>query len=495
MGEGTTGSLKERRRDFIRAISRQPMSTSIIAAEALVVLHIALLGPGFGVLTVAGAVMLLGLFLMRQESYRYGARTIFTWQATAGILLFAGLLLPGVYATVVDASGSTLTVLVPPFSQDSVVMPSGETVPLGYGVADGVNRAWAMLAVVPAVWLLWTFLLNLYPTAVRNRWVNTPAILGTAAALLLAMWGPGLEASVFLIFAGFMVVGINFFVERFITLMGIVAILAVAAIFFVMLKDGLPFFFGNRDPLFFFTGNLWYPTGEPPLFGILPLAHGTLLVTLIAMLVGVPISIGAAIYMGEFARRREREILKPFIEILAGVPSVILGVFAMMFLAGVWSALFNTPFLLNAWNGGFILAVMLFPIVTSISEDAINAVPPQLREAAYALGATRWEVARMVVLPAAFSGIASAVLLGLARCIGETMAVLMATGNAKVLHFDIFQPVQTMTATIAIEMGEVPFGSLHYQALFMLGIILLVITVIINVIADRIISHYREVGY
>lgn len=243
----------------------------------------------------------------------------------------------------------------------------------------------------------------------------------------------------------------------------------------------------------FLTGAMWNPTSSiEAAFGMLPLMAGTFLVTIVSALIAVPIGIGATIYLAEIAHPKIRTVLKPTIEILAGIPSVVFGLFALLILSGWIKDIFDLTVGWNALNGGIILAVMMIPIMVSLSEDAISSVPKDLREAAFALGATRWETMKGVILPAALSGIVAAIILSMGRAIGETMAVLMATGNSPILTLDVFSSVQTMTATIAIEMGEVVQGSVHYSALFAVGVILFVITLATNSVAEFVMLKYRE---
>ncbi|MFQ5891931.1 MAG: phosphate ABC transporter permease subunit PstC [Candidatus Methanofastidiosia archaeon] len=283
-------------------------------------------------------------------------------------------------------------------------------------------------------------------------------------------------------------------IQIFLFLNGTVAIISILLIFLFLLRHGLPAL--REIPLKdFFLGKIWQPVSDNPKYGILPLLSGTIVVTLTSLVIAVPIAIASAIYLGEFSGEREREIVKPFVEILSGIPSVILGFLALVVLGTYVQNIFHTTSRLNALTGSIILAVMLIPIILSISEDAINAVPKELREASLALGASKLQTTIHVVVPAAWSGIVAAVLLGVARVLGETMAVLMATGNAAQLTLNPLESVRTMTANIAIEMGEVPFGSVHFHALFAIGLVLFTITFVINFIADRIITKYKEVGY
>ncbi|UCB58430.1 MAG: phosphate ABC transporter permease subunit PstC [Thermoplasmatales archaeon] len=272
---------------------------------------------------------------------------------------------------------------------------------------------------------------------------------------------------------------------------GITAIIFILLIIVFLLVEGLPFFF-EADGVDFFTGDVWDPSSpNEPRYGILPVVLGTFLVTLGAILIAVPIGIGCAVYLSEVAHPKIRETLKPIIEILAGIPSVVFGFFALIILSTWIDEFFNATTKLNALTGSIMLAVMMLPIIISLSEDAIRSVPREMKEASLALGLSKWDTIKGVVLPAALSGITAGIILGVARAIGETMTVLMATGNAPVISFDMLTSMRTMTATIAIEMGEVPYGSTHYHALFAIGIILFIITLFVNFIASIIRKRFR----
>ena len=273
---------------------------------------------------------------------------------------------------------------------------------------------------------------------------------------------------------------------------GATAIIFIILILVFLLIEGLPFFL-EGDGIDFFTGDVWDPSSpNTPRYGILPMVLGTFLVTLGAIVIAVPIGIGCSIYLAEIAHPKIRETLKPIIEILAGIPSVVYGFVALIILSTWIDDLFNSTTKLNALTGSIMLAVMMLPIIISLSEDAIRSVPQEMKEASLALGLSKWDTIRGVVVPAALSGITAAIILGVARAIGETMTVLMATGNAPVISFDMLSSMRTMTATIAIEMGEVPFGSTHYHSLFAVGIVLFAITFIVNFIADRVMKRFRE---
>jgi len=274
---------------------------------------------------------------------------------------------------------------------------------------------------------------------------------------------------------------------------GISAILFIVGIFAFITKEGLGFMTGALDVGEFFTSPRWRPTSEyNPTFGALALIAGTASVSGLAMVVAVPFSLGAAIFIGEFATGRTRELLKILVEMLAAIPSVVWGFIGLSIMNKVIIQVFEVPVGLNVLNAGIILGLMAAPIMTTIAEDALKAVPDRYREAAEAMGATRWQVIYKVVFPAAKNGLVAAVLLGVGRAFGETMAVLMASGHSINLPSSPFDSVRALTATIAAELGETAVGSDHYQALFFLGIFLFVITFLINLTADLVVRGIRK---
>ncbi|MEZ4415848.1 MAG: phosphate ABC transporter permease subunit PstC [Gemmatimonadota bacterium] len=273
---------------------------------------------------------------------------------------------------------------------------------------------------------------------------------------------------------------------------GISGIVFVIGIFVFVTKEGLPFLTGRFSFTEFFGSQAWRPTSRNPTYGALALIAGTASVTGLAMVVSVPFSLGAAIYIAEFARGRTREWLKVLVEMLAAIPSVVWGFIGLSIMNPLIIELFNQPVGLNVLNAGIILGLMAAPIMTTIAEDALKAVPDHYREAAEAMGATRWEMIRHVVLPAAKNGLAGAVLLGVGRGFGETLAVLMASGHSIHIPTSPFDSVRALTATIAAELGEAPQGSDHYRALFTLGILLFAVTFTINLIADLVIRGVRK---
>ena len=242
----------------------------------------------------------------------------------------------------------------------------------------------------------------------------------------------------------------------------------------------------------FFSQPLWQPVSEIPKYGFTPLFAGTIKVVLVSMLFAVPIGVLAALFATEFASPRLRELLKPCIELLAGIPSVVLGFFGLMVLASWLQPITHAPVRLNAFNAGIALGLGVIPTVFTVCEDALRAVPKSFREASLALGATPWQTAWNVALPAASAGVGAGVLLGLARAVGETMIVLMASGNAAITSGDVFDSARTFSATIAAELAEVVVGSPHYATLFFIGALLFLLTFLINVAAGVFVDRLRR---
>ena len=277
---------------------------------------------------------------------------------------------------------------------------------------------------------------------------------------------------------------------------GIFTFLAFASLLFLvgititLFLEGLPIFKEVKFLNFIF-GKYWYPTYEPPEFGILPLILGSLWVTMGAVLICVPLGVGSALFINELAGRRLKAFLKPLIELLAGIPSIVYGLFGMVVIAPFLQRLLNLPVGLTAFTGSLILGIMATPTVCSISEDALSFVPRSFREASFAVGANRWQTLTRVVIPASASGISTGIILGISRAVGETMTVLMVCGGAAVIPHTFFQPVRPMTATIASEMGETVLGSTHYHSLFAIGLILFFITLIFNIITELISRRFR----
>ncbi|MCH7954677.1 MAG: phosphate ABC transporter permease subunit PstC [Candidatus Marinimicrobia bacterium] len=265
---------------------------------------------------------------------------------------------------------------------------------------------------------------------------------------------------------------------------------ASTSIFIVLLivlflgKEAIPFF--SEPGISNLFGTTWKPVSfKEELFGILPLISGTVVVTIVAMFIAVPTGVIGAAYLSQVAHEKEREILKPFMELLAGIPSVVIGFFGLIILAPIVKELFGLQTGLSALTGSILLALMAIPTIMTISDDAISSVPRSYKEASLSLGASKFYTLWKVTVPAAMPGIVAAVLLGMGRVIGETMAVMMVTGNAANLTLSPFESVRTMTATIAAEMGEVPFGSEHYSALFMVGLVLMFMTFGLVLIGQR----------
>jgi phosphate transport system permease protein len=282
-------------------------------------------------------------------------------------------------------------------------------------------------------------------------------------------------------------------IEWVIRLCGISAILFVFGIFFFVFREGSDFLFSGLKLREFFTSQEWYPTSVAnKRYGVFALIMGTFSVTALAMAIAVPFGLGAAIYVSEFCGPKLKETLKIIIELLAAIPSVVWGFIGITLMNRLIITVFNAPIGLTVLNGGIILALMSVPIIVSIGEDALKAIPDTYREAALALGATKWQIVYRVLLPAAKNGLLAAVLLGIGRGVGETMAVLMATGHAIQIPTSVLDSVRTLTATIAAELGEAPVHSEHYQVLFIIGILLFTITFIVNLTADLVVRGIRK---
>jgi len=271
--------------------------------------------------------------------------------------------------------------------------------------------------------------------------------------------------------------------EVFFRLVGGSVILILLGILLLLVTNAIPFFAGEHTVDFFFSER-WNPSSSQPGYGILSLVAGTLLTTLGAMVLAVPLGILTALWLTEIAPPRVSQWIKPAIELLSAIPSVVIGFLGITLLTPLMAGLSGRPNGLNAVSGSVLLAIMALPTIISMTEDALRSVPSALREASLALGASRWETMTRIILPAARSGVFAAIMLGLGRAIGETMTVLMITGNTPVIPGSIFDPVRTLTATIAIELGEVPVGSEHFHALFAVGLALFAITFFVNLAAD-----------
>ena len=276
-------------------------------------------------------------------------------------------------------------------------------------------------------------------------------------------------------------------------LFALVSVIVLGLIVFSLFREGLPLF-GKVSVKNFLFGMEWYPTYDPPSFGIFSLIVGSLIVTLLATVIAVPLGVLAAVYISEIAPPRIKEILKSVIELLAGLPSVVLGFFGMVIVAPWLQDTFDLPTGLNIVNASLILALMAIPTISSISEDALYSVPREFKEASYALGATKYETIIKVIIPAALSGISTAVMLGMARAIGETMVVLMVAGGSAAIPESLFDSVRPMPASIAAEMGETPYRSLHYSALFAIGMVLFFLTLAFNLVADYVANKFKQTG-
>lgn len=282
-------------------------------------------------------------------------------------------------------------------------------------------------------------------------------------------------------------------IKNIFALFAFISVIILAMIVVFLFREGLPIFKEVSVTDFLF-GHEWYPTYNPPSYGIWPLIVGSVIVTVLSCLLAVPFGVLSAVYISEIAPPSVREILKSIIELLAGLPSVVLGFFGMVIVAPWLQETFDLPTGLNIINASVILAVMAVPTISSISEDALYAVPNEFKEASYALGATKFETIIKVIIPAALSGISTAVILGMSRAIGETMVVLMVAGGAAAIPEGLFDSVRPMPASIAAEMGEAPYRSGHYHALFATGIVLFFMTLAFNLIADYISHKFKEVG-
>jgi phosphate transport system permease protein len=283
---------------------------------------------------------------------------------------------------------------------------------------------------------------------------------------------------------------IDITLEKFFFVIALSCLLVLFTIMIFLFKEGLPILKHLSIGDFTF-GTEWYPTSGNPRFGIFPLIIASLSVTALASLIAIPFSLAVAIYLSEIASKSAKEIFKPMIEIIASIPSVVIGFFGMVVVAPFLMNHFDIDSGLNLFNASIMLAFMVIPIIASISEDAISSVPLSLKEASYALGATRWQTIFHITIPAALSGIWTAIILGISRVIGETMVVLMVAGGAALMPHSFFDPVRPLTSNIAAEMAEAEVGGIHYNALFAIGIILFIITFIFNLIADYLSNKYK----
>ncbi|WP_425509067.1 phosphate ABC transporter permease subunit PstC [Virgibacillus doumboii] len=278
----------------------------------------------------------------------------------------------------------------------------------------------------------------------------------------------------------------------FFLLCAIISVLTTVGIVVTLLVETIAFF--NRVSFIdFITGTEWWPFGENPTFGILPLISGTLLITVVAMIVAIPIGLASAIYLSEFASPRIRKIVKPVLEVLAGIPTIVYGFFALTFVTPLLQQFIPTLPIFNALSPGIIVGVMIIPMIASLSEDAMSSVPNAMREGALAMGSTRFEVALKVVVPAAFSGIIASFVLGISRAIGETMIVAVAAGATPKLTLDVTESIQTMTGYIVqVSLGDASYGSTTYYSIYAVGMTLFVFTLIMNLLSQYISRRFKE---
>jgi len=280
-------------------------------------------------------------------------------------------------------------------------------------------------------------------------------------------------------------------IESGIFLAGLLSIVILLGIITILLKEGLPVF-TYTSPWEFFFGTRWYPVSDPPTFGIMPFFVSTIMITLVATIISVPVGVACAVYLSEVASPRISNIVKPIIEIMAGLPSVMMGFIGLALLSPLVQSLFNLNTGLCGLTAAIMLSLMSLPIIVSVSEDALHAVPKEFKEASYGLGATRWETIRYVCIPSALSGIAAAIMLGVGRAIGETMTVLMVAGGALAVPVLPTDPMTTMTSVIASGIGNAVRGGLQYQALFAVGLILFILTLAVNWIAERVLERQKR---
>lgn len=282
-------------------------------------------------------------------------------------------------------------------------------------------------------------------------------------------------------------------VEKILMAFAAISILTTAAIVFILFEETFVFF-QEVSIIEFFTGTQWTPTLEPRSFGILPLIVGTLMIAIGSSVIALPLGLGSAIYLSEYAHNRVRKIIKPILEILAGIPSIVYGFFALNFITPILQTIIPGIGVFNAASASFAVGIMTLPMVASMSEDAMMAVPDSLRQGAYALGATRFEVAVNVTIPAAMSSIGAAFVLAISRAIGETMIVAIAAGQSPILTLNPLESIQTMTGfMVNMSLGDIQQGTLEYRTLFAVGAVLFLMTLAMNLVAKEIIKRNREV--
>nr|WP_281890961.1 phosphate ABC transporter permease subunit PstC [Paenibacillus sp. YYML68] len=281
-------------------------------------------------------------------------------------------------------------------------------------------------------------------------------------------------------------------IPKILAFFAVISVLTTVGIVAILVIESLGFF--REVPFWtFISGTNWTPLFEPPSFGVLPLVTGTLLITIIASIVAIPIGLGSAIYLSEYANPKVRNIVKPILEILAGVPTIVYGFFALTFVTPIIRFIIPQTEIFNALSAGIVVGIMIIPIISSMSEDAMVAVPNALRNGAYALGATKLEVALKIVLPAALSGVVASFVLGISRAIGETMIVTLAAGSMAVMAYNPLQSIQTLTAYIvSVSSGDTQYGSTEYLTIYAVGITLFVMTLVMNILASYISRKFRE---
>lgn len=282
-------------------------------------------------------------------------------------------------------------------------------------------------------------------------------------------------------------------IKNILAICALISVLTTLAIIFILVKESASFF-SEISPLDFLLGTQWTPLFEPKSFGVLPLLWGTVLITVGAAVIAIPVGLASAVYLSEYASDRVRSIVKPVLELLAGIPTVVYGYFALVFITPLLRNFFPEMQVFNAASGAIVVGIMILPMIASLSDNALRAVPDSLRQGAYALGATSYEVTTSVVVPAGLSGVMASFLLAISRAIGETMAVTLAAGATPNLSLTFQESIQTMTAYIVqISLGDTPDGSIEYQTLFAVAMLLFIITLILNILSQWILDRYREV--
>lgn len=282
-------------------------------------------------------------------------------------------------------------------------------------------------------------------------------------------------------------------IQSGLALCALVSIITTAVIIVVLATESYSFF-EHVSPLEFFFGTRWVPLLEPSSYGVLPLLWGTLLITFGAAVIAIPVGLASAIYLSEYATPRARSIFKPVLELLAGIPTVVYGYFALTFVTPALKIIFPQIQVFNALSGAIVVGIMILPMIATLSDNALRAVPDTLRQGAYALGATSYEVTTQVVVPAGLSGVMASFLLAISRAVGETMAVTLAAGATPNLSFSFLESIQTMTAYIVqVSLGDTPAGGIAYQTLFAVAALLFVVTLLLNVISQSILKRYREI--